>query len=81
MSPEAAFNGFDEVAAIERRLEADDAAAEQSFEEVLAPRADFEILPVRKRDVPERDDATVRQPLAHELRREREMVVLHEDQR
>ena len=81
MSAEAAFNSLDEVAAVERCLEADDAAAEQSFEEVLPPRADFELLPVRKRDVPERDDPAVRQPLAHELRRQREMVVLHEYQR
>ena len=40
-----------------------------------------QLLEVRPRDVPERDDRRLRQLLADQLRRQREVVVLHEDDR
>jgi hypothetical protein len=48
-------------------------------DQLLAPRADADALGVGPGDVPERDDRRPRQPLADHLRREREVVVLHED--
>ena len=44
---------------MELRVEAEDAAAEQPVEQLVAPRADRERLGVRPGDVPERDDRRV----------------------
>ena len=78
---EVAVDGVEEVVAVELRVEAEDAAAEQPFEQLVAPRADAEALGVRPGDVPEGEDRRARQPLADQPRREREVVVLHEDDR
>ena len=66
---------------MELRVEAEDAAAEQAVEQLVAPRADGERLRVRPGNVPERDDRRVRQPLADHPRQQREVVVLHQHDR
>ena len=62
-------------------VEAEDARAEHALEQLVAPRTDAEALRVRPRDVPEHEDRRARQPLADQPRREREVVVLHQDDR
>ncbi len=66
---------------MELRVEAEDAAAEHAVEQLVPPRADRERLGVRPRNVPERDDRRARQQVADHARQQREMVVLHEDDR
>ena len=77
----ASLDRLDEVAAVERRLKPEDAAAEQSFEQIASPRTDLECLPIRPRDVPEGDDTAVRQAFADQERRECEVIVLHQHER
>src|SRR4051812_27916926 len=62
-------------------VEAEDAAPEQSLQDLLPEGADSEPLGVRPGDVPEGKDGGAREALADEPRRESEMVVLHEDDR
>ena len=78
---EHAVDRVEEVVAVELRVEAEDAAAEHAVEQLVPPRADRERLGVRPRDVPERDDRRARQPVADHARQQREVVVLHEDDR
>ena len=78
---EQAVDGVEEVVAVELRVEAEDAAAEQAVEQLGAPRADRERLGVGPRDVPERDDRRVGQALADHPRQQREVVVLHQHDR
>ena len=66
---------------MELGVEAEDAAAEQPGEELVAPGADPEPLRVGPRDVPERDHRGPGQPLADHPRQQREVVVLDEDDR
>ena len=54
---------------------------EQAVEHLLAPGQDAEGLGVGPGDVPEGDDGGVRQALAHQARQQREVVVLHQDDR
>jgi hypothetical protein len=70
---------IDEVVAMRLDVKADDAAAEEAFEELLAERTDPEQLGRRPGDVPEAEDGGAREALADELGGEREMVVLDED--
>jgi hypothetical protein len=71
----------DEVVAVLLGVEADDARAEQAGEQLFAPRADADALRVGPGDVPEGEDRRARQALADHLRREGEVVVLHEHDR
>ena len=56
-----AVDAFDEIVAVELDMEADDRAAEQALEDLLAPRADAEDFRIRPRDMPEGDDRRLRQ--------------------
>jgi hypothetical protein len=76
---QVAVNSVDEVAAVILRVEAEDRAAEQPFEHLLAPRANAERFRIGPRDVPERDDRRFRQPLVDEARQQREVIVLDEN--
>jgi hypothetical protein len=78
---EEAVDRVQEVVAVELRVEAQDACAEQAFEQLLAVRADPEQLAVGPGDVPERDHGRARQRAPDQRRRERIVVVLHEDDR
>jgi len=60
-------------------VEPDDAAPQETLEQLLAERADAESLRVGPGDVPEGQDGGARQALADEPRRQREVVVLHQD--
>ena len=62
-------------------MEAEDRRAEEPVQDLLAPGQDAEGLRVRPRDVPEGDDSCARQTLADHARQEREVIVLHEDDR
>ena len=62
-------------------MEAEDRRAEHAVEHLLAPGQDAEGLGVRPRNVPEGDDGGAWQALAHHARQEREVVVLHQDDR
>ena len=66
---------------MELDVEAEDRAAEQAVEDLLAPRADAEYLGVWPRYVPEGDDDRLGQLLADQPRQQREMIVLDEDDR
>ena len=70
-----------EVVAVKLGVKAHDTAAQQAFQQLLAPRADPHPPGVRPRDVPEHNHRRRRQPLANHGRRQREMIVLHQDDR
>jgi hypothetical protein len=76
---EEAVDALQEVVAVGLGVEADDAAAQQPVEDLVAPRADAEALGVGPGDVPEGEDGGAGQPLADEPGGEGEVVVLHED--
>ena len=76
-----AIDGLQEVVAVELRVKAQDVAAEQPVQQLDAPRADRERLGIGPRDVPERDDRRLRQPVADHPRQQREMVVLDQHDR
>ena len=76
-----AVDGLEEVVAVELGVEADDAGAEQAFEDLLLPGADAEGLGVRPGDVPEGDDGRLGQALADHARRQGEVVVLDQHDR
>ena len=78
---EIAIHRVEEVVAVELRVESEDAAAQQPVQQLLGPRADAQTLEVGPGDVPERDDRGFGQPLANHPRDQREVVVLHEDDR
>ena len=78
---EQPVDGVEEVVAVELRVEAEDAAAEQAVEQLLAPRADREGLRVGPGNVPEGDDRRVGQALADHPRQQREVVVLDQHHR
>ena len=67
------------IQTIARRLEPDEIAAEQTFEQFAPPGTYLQIPPVRPRNVPEGGDGTAPQMLSNQPGREREVVVLHED--
>ena len=67
--------------AVLRRLKADDAAAEQSFEHFVLIRTDREALGVRPGNVPERENRRARKATPQHSRHEREVIVLHEHDR
>src|SRR5262245_25437569 len=71
----------DEIVAIELRMKTEHGAAEQSLDDRALPGTDAEGFRVGPRNVPERDDGGLRQPLANHLRQQREMIILHEYQR
>src|SRR5262249_34464659 len=64
----------DEIVAIELRMKAEHGAAEQSLDDRALPGTDAEGFRVGPRNVPERDDGGLRQPLANHLRQQREMI-------
>jgi hypothetical protein len=70
----------DEIATVLRRLESDDAATEEPLEELASPWAHAEAARTRPRSVPERDDRAERQPASNQVRRQREVIVLHQDE-
>ena len=59
-------------------MEAEDAAAQQSGQDLLAPRADREGFRIGPRNVPEGDDRGIGQFLADHPRQQREVVILHQ---
>ena len=76
-----AVDAFGEVVAVELDVKADDRAAEQAVENLLAPRADAEDFRVRPRNVPEGDDRRFRQLLPDHARQQREVIVLDQHDR
>jgi hypothetical protein len=78
---EEAVHRVEEVVAVLLGVEAHDAAAEHAREQLHVPRADGEALGVRPGDVPEAEHRRARQALADLPRRQRVVVVLHEDDR
>ena len=62
-------------------VEAEDRRAEQPVDDLLAPGADAEGLGIGPGDMPEGDDGRLGQPVADHARQQREMVVLHQDDR
>jgi hypothetical protein len=73
-----AIRGIEEVVAMQLRVESDNAAPEQSLQDLTPPWADAEALGVGPGNVPEGNDHCARQTLANEPRRQGEVVVLHE---
>src|SRR5712672_1414428 len=61
---EMAVDRIEEIVAMKLGVKAEDRGAEQSVEDLLAPRADAECFRIWPRDVPEGDDRRARQPLA-----------------
>jgi hypothetical protein len=78
---DVAIDRVDEVVAVQARVKADDAAAEQPLQDLVAPGADAEALRVGPGDVPEREDCRARQAPPHQLWHQRKVVVLHEHDR
>ena len=78
---EEAIDGLDEVLAVEARVEAEDRAAEHALENLPPPGADAEGFGVGPGDVPEGQDGRPRQAGADHRRQQREVVVLHQDDR
>ena len=78
---EQQFDGGEEVARVGGGLKPDRRTAEQPFDQRTAPRAHAERLGPRPRDVPEGADAAERQLPANQQRRQRKVIVLHEDDR
>ncbi len=78
---EGAIDGLQKILAMRLNVEADDVGAQHAVQQFLLPRADFEGLGIRPRDVPEHRDARVRPRFLDEPRQEGEVVVLHEDDR
>ena len=74
-----AVNGIEKIVAVELGLEAEDAASEQAFENLVAPGADAHALGVGPGDVPEDNDGGGGKALADHGRSEGEMIVLHQD--
>ena len=62
-------------------VEAEDRGAEEPVDDLLPPGTDAEGLGIRPGDMPEGDDGRPRQPVADHARQEREMVILHENDR
>src|SRR5215204_5698654 len=65
---ELPVDGIDEVVAMELRMKAEDAAAEQAVEQLLAPRTDRKCFWIWPRNVPEGDDRRGGQRLPHHPR-------------
>jgi hypothetical protein len=74
-------HGIQEIQAVELGVEPQDRAAEQSFQDLLAPGADAEDLGVGPGDVPEGDDGGAGQALPDHLGQQGEVIVLDQDQR
>jgi hypothetical protein len=77
-------SGIDTVEEVLRMLgclEADDIAAEQALDDLVAIRQAVEPSRIGPRDVPETDDGGIRQAVAQHLWQQREVIVLHEDDR
>ncbi len=67
--------------AVLRRLEPDDAAAEQAFENFVLVGTNREAFGVRPRNVPEGENRGARTATPQHARHEREVIVLHQDDR
>ena len=78
---DGAIDGSQEVVAVRLRVEADEIGANQAVHQLALPRADAEDLGVRPRNVPEDRHARVRPRLLHEPRQQREVVVVHQQDR
>ena len=78
---EVAVDGLDEVLAVKPGMKAEDRAAEHALENFPPPGADAEGLGVRPGNVPEGQDGRPGQAGANHRRQEREVVVLHQDDR
>ena len=78
---DAGVDRVEEVVAVELDVEAQQVVAEQAVDDLLAPRADAERLAVRPGNVPELADDRIGPRLLDEPRQQREVVVLHEDDR
>ncbi len=74
-----ALRRLQEVIAVDGGLESDDIAMQQAFDEVMPPRTGVDRLPLRPGNVPEADDPGTRQPGANQHRRNREVIVLDQD--
>src|SRR5260221_2756989 len=69
---DVAVDRVDEVVAVELGVESENAAPEETVDQLLAPGADAEGLRVRPGNVPERDDGRRRDALADHARQQRE---------
>ncbi len=78
---ERTVDRLEEVVAVVLDVERQQVVAEQPVEDGLLPRADAERLGVRPRDVPELAHHRVGPHLLDHPRQQREVVVLHEDNR
>src|SRR5262249_50707713 len=76
-----ALGGVHETIAVVRRLESDDGAAEETFEQLPAPGTGDVLPRARPRNVPEGNDGRKRQPVANHARRDREVIILDEHER
>ena len=74
-------HGIDEVVAVELRVKAENAAAQQAFEQFVAPGTDSHLLRVGPGNVPEDDDGCGGQPFANHRGRESEVIILHQNDR
>ena len=72
---------LEKIVAMELGVKSENRAAEQAVDNSLLPRADAEGLRVGPGNMPEGDDRRLRQPLPDHPRREREVIVLHQDDR
>src|SRR4051812_36643832 len=75
---ELSIHSVHEIVAVELGVKAENAAAEEAIEKLLAPRTDCEGFRIWPRDVPECDDRRRRQFLPDHSWHERQVVVLHQ---
>ena len=78
---EQPVHGVDEVVAMELRVKPEDARAEHSLQQLVAPGADPEPLRVGPGDVPEHDHRRPRQALPDQAGGQSEVIVLNEHDR
>ena len=76
-----ALDRVEEIVAVKLRVKAENAAPQQPVEHLFAPRADPECLRVGPGDVPEGDDGGFGERLADQARQQREVIIVHEDDR
>src|SRR3989338_10967104 len=72
---------FDEVIAMELRMETDKVRAEHALEKAFTPWANAERFRIRPRDVPEDRHPRVRPCRFDQMRQQREMIILYQNMR
>src|SRR3990167_4444703 len=78
---ERPVHGLDKVAPVEARVKSENAAAQEPFENFSIPGADGIALRVGPWNMPKGNDGGVREVVSNQLRDERQMIILHEDNR